>query len=81
MDMHMVPSCGVTQRKLSCVVTGRYGRYERKLAESARILTAQDANTMNRTMSHGSVQNEHVREQPTLVIFSSVFCPMPIGYS
>ena len=56
-------------------------RYERKLAESAQILTARDANTTSRTMSHGSVQNEHVREQPTLLMFSSVFCPMPIGYS
>ena len=50
-------------------------RYERKLAESARILTARDANTTSRTMSHGSVQNEHVREQPTLVMFWSVFVP------
>ena len=55
-------------------------RYERKLAESARILTARAANTTNITMSHGSVHNERVREQPTLLMFSSVFCPMPIGY-
>ena len=26
-------------------------------------------------MSHGSVQNEHVRGQPTLLMFSSVFVP------
>ena len=59
----MVPSCVVMDR------------YERKLAESARILIARDANTTNTTMSHGSVQNEHVHEQPTLVMFSSGFVP------